>query len=124
MARLGTRRVAMAETTSFMIGADASCTDGACGEVTCVVVNPLTRAVTHLVVEPKLLRAAARLVPLDLIDATTGEMRVGCTLAEFARHDLAEETQFSPGTPGDPGCDPEQVLVMPYSGMGIGMGRG
>ena len=27
----------MAETTSFTIGADASCTDGACGKVTCVV---------------------------------------------------------------------------------------
>ncbi len=111
----------MAETTSFMIGADASCTDGACGEVTCVVVNPLTRAVTHLVVEPKHLRGAARLVPLDLIDATTGEIRLGCTLAEFEQLDPAEETQFLPGTPGYPGYDPEQVLVMPYYGMGMGM---
>ncbi len=114
----------MAETTSFMIGADASCTDGACGEVTCVVVNPLTRAVTHLVVEPKHLRGAARLVPLDLIDATTGEIRLGCTLAEFEQLDPAEETQFLPGTPGYPGYDPEQVLVMPYYGMGMGMGMG
>src|SRR5271157_4682408 len=124
MARLGTRRVAMAETTSFMIGADASCTDGACGEVTCVVVNPLTRAVTHLVVEPKHHYDRGRLVPLDLVDATTGEIRLGCTLAEFEQLDPAEETQFLPGTPGYPGYDPEQVLVMPYYGMGMGMGMG
>ena len=43
----------MAETTLFTIGAGASCTDGVCGQVTRVVVDPLTRAVTHLVVEPK-----------------------------------------------------------------------
>jgi hypothetical protein len=34
-------RVAMAETTQFTIGADASCTDGACGEVSRVVVDPV-----------------------------------------------------------------------------------
>src|SRR5271157_1235714 len=50
MAPPGTR-VAMAKTTPFTIGADAKCTDGACGKVTCVVVDPVARAVTHLVVE-------------------------------------------------------------------------
>ena len=33
----------MAETTSFTIGAGASCTDGGCGKVARVVVNPVTR---------------------------------------------------------------------------------
>ena len=111
----------MAETESFTIGAGASCTDGACGEVTCVVVDPLARAVTHLVVEPKHRHGAARLVPLDLVDATTGEIRLRCSLAEFEELDPAEETQFLPGTPGYPGYDPEQVLYMPYYGMGMGM---
>ena len=41
----------MADTTSFTIGADAICTDGVCGEVRRVVVNPVARAVTHLVVD-------------------------------------------------------------------------
>ena len=31
----------MPETTPFTIGADASCTDGACGKVTRVVVDPV-----------------------------------------------------------------------------------
>ena len=51
----------MAQTTSFTIGADVSCTDGGCGKVTCVVVNPVTRAVTHLVIEPRHTMAAAGL---------------------------------------------------------------
>ncbi len=112
----------MAETTSFTIGADASCTDGAAGEVTRVVVDPVARAVTHLVVEPKHRHGAGRLVPLDLVDATTGEVRLGCTLAEFEELGPAEETQFLPGTPGYPGYDPEQVMVMPYYGAGMGAG--
>ncbi len=111
----------MAETTSFTIGADASCTDGGCGKVTCVVVNPVTRAVTHLVVEPKHHYDRGRLVPVDLVDATTDEVRLRCTLAEFEELDPAEETQFLPGTPGYPGYDPEQVMFMPYYGMGMGM---
>ena len=113
----------MAETT-FTIGADVSCTDGVGGEVTRVVVDPVARAVTHLVVEPKHRHGSARLVPLDLVDATTGEIRLRCSLAEFEKLDPAEETQFLPGTPGYPGYDPEQVAFMPYYGMGTGMGAG
>ncbi len=114
----------MAQTTSFTIGAHASCTDGGCGKVTRVVVNPLTRAVTHLVIEPRHHYDRGRLVPLDLIDATTGEIRLRCTLADFEELDPAEETQFLPGTPGYPGYDPDQVLYMPYYGTGMGMGMG
>ncbi len=109
----------MAETTSFTIGADVSCTDGGCGKVTCVIVDPVARAVSHLVVEPKHHHDRGRLVPLDLVDATTGEIRLRCTLAEFERLDPAEETQFLPGTPGYPGYDPGQVLYMPYYGAGM-----
>jgi len=113
------RRVAMEETASFTIGAGATGTDGVCGEVTRVVVDPLARTVTHLVVEPKHRHGYARLVPLDLVDATTGEIRLGCTLAEFEKLDPAEETRFLPGTSGYEGYDPGHVLVMPYYNMGI-----
>ena len=110
----------MAETTPFTIGADASCTDGVCGEVTRVVVDPVARAVTHLVVEPEHRHGPGRLVPVDLVDATTGEIRLRCSMAEFEKLDPAEETQFLPDTPGYPGYDPEQVLSSPYYGMGMG----
>ena len=112
----------MTETTAFTIGADASCSDGACGKVSRVVVDPVTRTVTHLVVEPGHWHGPGRLVPLGLADATAGGIRLRCTLADFEELDPAEETQFLPGTPGYPGYDPEQVLSMPYYGMGPGMG--
>jgi sporulation protein YlmC with PRC-barrel domain len=114
----------MTETTSFTIGADVSCSDGACGKVSRVVVDPVARTVTHLVVEPKHRLDVGRLVPLGLADATAGEIRLRCTLADFGKLDPAEETQFLPGTPGYPGYDPDQVLSMPYYSMGMGMGGG
>ena len=64
----------MERTTPLMIGATASCSDGVCGEVSRVVVDPVARTVTHLVVEPTGRRGLGRLVPLDLVGATDGEI--------------------------------------------------
>ena len=108
----------MAETEAVTIGAEASCTDGVAGEVTRVVVAPVARAVTHLVVEPKGRQGLGRLVPLDLIDGTGGEIRLHCTLVEFERLDPAEETQFLPGTRGYEAYGPEQVVAWPWVSLG------
>jgi sporulation protein YlmC with PRC-barrel domain len=108
----------MAETTPFTIGADASCTDGVCGEVSRVVIDPVAGELTHLVVEPKGRQGFGRLVPLDLVDATGGEIRLRCTRAEFEDLGAAEQTQFVPGTRGYAAYGPEQVLAWPYSSLG------
>ncbi len=104
----------MAETTQFTIGSDASCTDGVCGEVSLVVVDPVAREVTHLVVKPKHRQGLGRLVPLDLVDATTGEVRLRCTVAEFEKLDFAEETQFLSGGSVFGNYAPGQFLFWPY----------
>jgi hypothetical protein len=114
----------MGETNQFTIGAEARCADGVCGEVTRVVVDPVGRVLTHLVVEPRHRRGLARLVPLDLVDATTDGVDLKCTVAAFEQLDPAEETQFVLGDGGYGGYDPEQVLSWPYYGLGIGMGVG
>lgn len=110
----------MPETTQFTIGTNASCTDGVCGEVSRVVVDPVAEEVTHLVVEPKHRQGLGRLVPLSLVDATTDEVRLRCTMAEFEKLDPAEETQFVPGTAGYAAYGPRQVLAWPYYGLGMG----
>jgi hypothetical protein len=100
----------MAETTAFTIGADVSCTDGACGEVGRVIVDPAADTVTHLVVEPKHQRGHGRLVPVGLVDTGTGQIRLRCTMAEFEKLDPAEETRQLPEEPPTPtilrGYDP------------------
>jgi sporulation protein YlmC with PRC-barrel domain len=108
----------MAQTTPFTIGADASCSDGICGVVSRVVVDPVARVVTHLVVEPKGRQGLARLVPVDLADTSAGQLQLHCTMAEFDDLDFAEETQFVPGSSGYAAYGPQQVLAWPYSSLG------
>ncbi len=108
----------MAEMTQFTIGAEARCSDGDCGQVTQVVIDPVARAVTHLVVEPKHRQGLGRLVPLDLVeDATSDEVRLTCTMEEFEKLDFAEETQFLPGSGGHADYTAGQALSQPYYGL-------
>jgi len=85
----------MAGETEFAIGATVRCSDGVCGEVRRMIVDPATDTVTHLVVEPKHRRVAGRLVPLHLAAATDGGVRLHCSMAEFDSFDHAEEREFA-----------------------------
>jgi sporulation protein YlmC with PRC-barrel domain len=112
------KKVAMAEITELTIGAHARCSDGDCGEVTQVVIDPVARAVTHLVVEPAHRQGLGRLVPLDLIDdRAPGQVRLACTMEEFEKLDYAEETQFLPGSGGHADYTAGQALSQPYYGL-------
>jgi hypothetical protein len=108
----------MGQTAEFVIGAEASCTDGACGQVTRVVIDPVARELTHLVVEPKHRQGLGRLVPLDLVSGGATQVRLNCTQAEFQRLDRAEESHFVPGTPAYAAYGPGEVLAWPYYGLG------
>jgi sporulation protein YlmC with PRC-barrel domain len=112
----------MAEMTPFTMGTEVSCSDGACGELSRVVVDPVARAVTHLVVEPEHDPGFGRLVPLDLVDATAAGIRLRCTMAEFEKLGPAEETQFISGGTGSVDYGEGEVLSWPYYGLGMGAG--
>jgi sporulation protein YlmC with PRC-barrel domain len=106
----------VAGTERFMIGAGASCTDGPCGTLSRVVVDPVARAVTHLVVQPDHEPGAARLVPLGMVDPAAAGIQLRCTQAEFSRLNPAEETQFLEESIDFPGYGPEQTVFWPYYG--------
>ena len=67
------------------IGASVNCTDGVCGHVIRVVVNPVGLTVTHLVIGPEHPHGHRihRLVPVDLTEITTGGISLNRTMAEF-----------------------------------------
>jgi sporulation protein YlmC with PRC-barrel domain len=115
----GKWKVAMAQTTRFTIGAEARGSDGVYGNVTRVVVDPIARTVTHLVVEPKHRQGLGRLVPLDLVVdvSSDGQVRLSCTLDEFERLDHAEETEFLPGSGGHADYTAGEALSQPYYGL-------
>ena len=85
----------MAAELKFTIGVHARCSDGRCGEVRRLIIDPATDAVTHLVIQPGRQKQAARLVPADLVETTDGEIRLRCTRAEFDRLDNAEERELA-----------------------------
>jgi len=103
----------MNEITHFTIGTEVSCSDGICGTLTRVVLDPVARTLTHLVVEPARRRGSGRLVPLDLVDASAGRIRLRCTMARFVALETAEETRFLPAAPGQWGYGQRQMLVWP-----------
>jgi len=106
------------------IGSEVSCSDGACGELRRVVVDPLARTLTHLVVEPRDQTGTGRLVPIELVDSTADGIALRCTLAQFGALEEAEEARFVTGAVGDWGYQQEQMLSLPYYGLGVGTGMG
>jgi sporulation protein YlmC with PRC-barrel domain len=98
----------------FTMGAVATCTDGICGEVRRTILDPDAGTVTHLVVEPRHRTGSGRLVPIELVDSTAGEIRLRCTLAEFSELDPAEEIEFT----DDGGYSGYSGPTVPASGFG------
>jgi sporulation protein YlmC with PRC-barrel domain len=113
----------------LQLGIPVRCTDGPCGELGDVVIDPATRRVTHLVVEPHHGHALARLVPIEQADVDpSGEansapsLSLRCTSDELHLLTQVEESAYvGVALPGDghtdlsanPGWDDPHVLI-PY----------
>jgi hypothetical protein len=105
----------MGETDEFVIGSDVACSDGPCGVLSRVVVDPIAGAIAYLDVEPRHCRHGGHLVPISLVaNATTKETRLKCSKAEFEALEPAEDTEFLPAVGGQSGYTPGQALWLPY----------
>jgi hypothetical protein len=112
----------MADTTEFTIGAEVSCGDEECGKLARVVLDPIAKAVTHVVVEPKALEDVSRLVPVDRVESATPEqVKLNLTKDEFGKLESAEDVQFLPGTPLAGAFGPGQVIAWPYYSLDMGL---
>jgi PRC-barrel domain len=112
----------MSSNAEYIMGTEVRCSDGACGELRRVVVDPVALALTHLVVEPKHEQGQGRLVPIDLVDSTADAIELRCTTAEFDELEEAEETRFLPEPGAYLGYGAGQVFALPYYGLGGGLG--
>ena len=106
----------MPETERFTIGADVSCTDGPCGTLARVVVDPIARLVTHLIVEPRPGHGSARLVPLELVASAADEIRLNYALADFDSLDPASEGQFIASDNDVPNYRATDTVAWPFFG--------
>jgi sporulation protein YlmC with PRC-barrel domain len=82
--------------STIPIGAHVDCADRPSGHCETVIVNPVTRQVTHVVVADKHLpNPTPRLVPLDRV-AESGQdfIRLSCTWTELADMQMFVETHY------------------------------
>jgi hypothetical protein len=110
----------MSESTEFIIGSEVACSDGVCGHLRRIVVDPVARSITHLVVEPGHRRGTGHLVPIELVTSTAKEIQLLCTRSEYDALETADETRLLPGASGAWGYEQEQMLSLPYYGLPMG----
>ena len=83
-------------TVDIPVNADVYCADGLCGRSSCVIVDPGTRTVTHVVVRGKGLLALERLVPVDQITKSTPQsIHLCCTQEELSTMDAFVDEQYT-----------------------------
>ncbi len=77
------------------IDADVRCTDALFGRSTCLIVNPRTERVTHVVVEETQFPYNKRLVPIDQVAETTPHLiQLRCTSQDLEKMESFVETEF------------------------------
>ena len=77
------------------LNASVECQDGVVGKSSDVVLNPITRQVTYLVVEEKRAGHLKRLIPVAAISESSSELiQLSCTLEQFEQMDLFEIAHF------------------------------
>ena len=76
--------------TQLIIGTDVACTDGVCGRLRWIVVDPAARRVTYLAVTPSDL-APGRLVPAEQVASAAEVILLRCSTAELAQFETTQE---------------------------------
>jgi hypothetical protein len=102
--------------SAYQIGSEVIASDGPCGNLVRVIVNPVARTVTHLVLEPDRTPDNARLVPVALVDsgATTDTVRLSYDHAGFEALEYAQTEDYPRGEQDGLGYSADQTVRLPY----------
>lgn len=115
-------KVTISSSTEYIVGSEVAGSDGVCGDLRRIIVDPVAQAITHLVVEPTRRQGEGHLVPIELVDSTANKIQLTCTTSEFQDLEDAEETHLVPGA-GKTSYTEEQRRAIPsYGGMAGGGG--
>jgi sporulation protein YlmC with PRC-barrel domain len=104
------------------LGCPVHCTDGAFGELADVVIDPTTRRVTHLVVQPQRASERTRLVPVERAragDEADGTIVLDASAEEISRLESVREAAYLrlgefPVEDPDWEIGVEEMLAQPY----------
>lgn len=109
---------ARGQAARFKIGDRVDAEDGACGELSGVIIDPVAAALTHLVVTPKHHKGFGRLVPVDLVESDGDPVRLSCTVESFLGLDEGEDTHFLAAS-DDAWGYAGRAYSWPYYGAGL-----
>src|SRR3954447_25839308 len=76
------------------LGSGVHCTDAAFGELADVIVDPISRRITHLVVEPHGHHERARLVPIDRARPAGDGLVLDYSLSELDALEPLQESAY------------------------------
>jgi sporulation protein YlmC with PRC-barrel domain len=104
------------------VDASVECVDGVCGVSTHVIINPVTKKVTHFVVKQKESPHIQRMVPVEWIAQTTSNLiQLECTKDRLSHEDKFVTTEYIKPGPLDvpsyetPSFAGGTYLYWPYS---------
>ena len=79
------------------VNAKVMCANGSCGRSVCIILNPATEQITHVVVEAEDFDGLRRLVPVGLIrESTADRIHLACNIADLNRLEIFDEAEFLP----------------------------
>jgi sporulation protein YlmC with PRC-barrel domain len=97
------------------VNAKVVCTDGLAGHSACVILNPISRRVTHLVVKEMWFPHVERLVPIELVtESTPHEIHLRCAAKNLTELDSFTETEFIQSEDPYHIYDMEEYRLWPY----------
>jgi uncharacterized membrane protein len=106
-------------TSRVTVGAQVECTDGACGELTALLIDPAKRAITHYVVRVEK-DGVERMVPAERVASSTPSgLTLNCTQAEVDAAETFVKDELAAAYLPDPH---EGSYAYYYSGYGYGYG--
>ena len=108
------------EDLQIPVGAEVNCTDGLCGKSTYVLINPVMKKVTHLVVMETTQHHLEYVVPIQSVAGMKNDtIQLRCTRAELQHMDPFVKTHYirepMPGTVYGSGYGTGSYLMFPYT---------
>jgi uncharacterized protein YrrD len=77
------------------LNAKVKCQDKVCGKVMCVIIHPISKLVTHIVVEGKGLIGIERLIPVEeILESQNDQVTLRCSLEDFSEFEPFTETHY------------------------------
>lgn len=96
------------------LNVEVNCSDGNCGRSTNLILDPKTKAVTHLVVKGSAFPGVERLVPINLIyKSTPARISLRCSTDEFSKMDHFVQDSFP--NPNNTAIGDNTLLLWEYS---------